>query len=94
MAKGHKRFLKKQGIPLPFCFRQRRTYINISGRRGSPLLVGARANNAWEGAMELEIVYLDPHDLTHYESIIEIVAAVCDTPFAYIGRKIEPVNRG
>lgn len=27
-------------------------------------------------------------------SIIEIVAAVCDTPFAYIGRKIEPVNRG
>lgn len=27
-------------------------------------------------------------------SIIEIVAAVCDTPFAYIGRKIEPMNRG
>jgi uncharacterized integral membrane protein (TIGR00697 family) len=27
-------------------------------------------------------------------SLIEIVAAVCDTPFAYIGRKIEPMNRG
>ena len=27
-------------------------------------------------------------------SIIEIVAAVCDTPFAYIGRRIEPMNRG
>lgn len=27
-------------------------------------------------------------------SVIEIVAAICDTPFAYAGRRIEPMNRG
>ena len=27
-------------------------------------------------------------------SVIEIVAAVCDTPFAYAGRRIEPINWG
>lgn len=27
-------------------------------------------------------------------SVIEIVAAICDTPFAYAGRRVEPMNRG